>query len=183
MDAGASQSSRTVQLRSGMSMWGKRSSGCCPLRCLARARTEVALARAACASRSADCGRSPRRWRASRPARALRAHSAGRAPVAVLMPPIDGEQASLLALLADGAAWSTSALALALETSQRMVQRALVELEARRTCALDRARARAALAVAAARGIHDDLVTPCCAAARVDWSRGAVSKRARGAKR
>lgn len=51
-------------------------------------------------------------------------------PVAVLMPPIDGEQASLLALLADGAAWSTSALALALGESQRTVQRALVELEA-----------------------------------------------------
>jgi hypothetical protein len=53
----------------------------------------------------------------------------GRA-VVVLVPPIDGEQASLLALLADGAAWSTSALALALGDSQRTVQRALVELEA-----------------------------------------------------
>jgi hypothetical protein len=51
-------------------------------------------------------------------------------PVVVLVPPIDGEQASLLALLADGAAWSTSALALALDASQRTVQRALVELEA-----------------------------------------------------
>ena len=50
--------------------------------------------------------------------------------VAVLMPPIDGEQASLQALLADGAAWSTSALALALGDSQRTVQRALAELEA-----------------------------------------------------
>ena len=53
----------------------------------------------------------------------------GRA-VAVLAPPIDGEQASLLALLSDGAAWSTSALALALDASQRTVQRALAELEA-----------------------------------------------------
>jgi hypothetical protein len=53
----------------------------------------------------------------------------GRA-VVVLVPPIAGEQASLLALLADGAAWSTSALALALGTSQRTVQRALAELEA-----------------------------------------------------
>ncbi len=53
----------------------------------------------------------------------------GRA-VAVLEPPIDGEQASLLALLSDGAAWSTSALALALDASQRTVQRALAELEA-----------------------------------------------------
>jgi len=50
--------------------------------------------------------------------------------VVVLAPPIAGDQASLLALLADGAAWSTSALALALDASQRTVQRALVELEA-----------------------------------------------------
>lgn len=48
----------------------------------------------------------------------------------VLLPPIDGEQASLLALLGDGAAWSTSALALALDTSQRTVQRWLADLEA-----------------------------------------------------
>lgn len=53
----------------------------------------------------------------------------GRA-VVVLVPPIDGEQASLLALLGDGAAWSTSALALALGESQRTIQRAVVELEA-----------------------------------------------------
>jgi hypothetical protein len=50
--------------------------------------------------------------------------------VAVIVPPIDGEEASLVALLADGAAWSTSALALALGDSQRTVQRALAELEA-----------------------------------------------------
>ncbi|NGZ83885.1 helix-turn-helix domain-containing protein [Duganella aceris] len=50
--------------------------------------------------------------------------------VVVLIPPIDGEQASLLALLSDGAAWSTSALAMALGDSQRTIQRALAELEA-----------------------------------------------------
>lgn len=54
----------------------------------------------------------------------------GEQTVAVLVPPIDGEQASLQALLADGAAWSTSALALALGVNQRTVQRALAELEA-----------------------------------------------------
>lgn len=54
----------------------------------------------------------------------------GERAVVVLLPPIDGDQASLLALLADGAAWSTSALALALGASQRTVQRALAELEA-----------------------------------------------------
>jgi hypothetical protein len=50
--------------------------------------------------------------------------------VVALVPPFDGEQASLLALLSDGAAWSTSALALAVGASQRTVQRALAELEA-----------------------------------------------------
>ncbi|MDR7095382.1 helix-turn-helix domain-containing protein [Hydrogenophaga laconesensis] len=49
--------------------------------------------------------------------------------VVLLAPPIDGEQASLVALLSDGAAWSTSALALALDASQRTVQRALAELQ------------------------------------------------------
>ncbi len=48
--------------------------------------------------------------------------------VVVLAPPVDGEQGALLALLSDGAAWSTSALALALGESQRNVQRALAEL-------------------------------------------------------
>jgi hypothetical protein len=63
--------------------------------------------------------------------------------VAVLVPPIDGEQASLLALLADGTPWSTSALALALNASQRTVQRALVELEAaQRVRSIGRARAQ-----------------------------------------
>jgi len=66
----------------------------------------------------------------------------GRA-VAVLAPPIDGEQASLVALLSDGAAWSTSALALALGASQRTVQRALAELEeAGRVRSIGQARAR-----------------------------------------
>jgi hypothetical protein len=67
--------------------------------------------------------------------------------VAVLVPPIDGDQASLLALLADGEAWSTSALALALGASQRTVQRALVALEAAaRVRSLGRARAQRWLA-------------------------------------
>ena len=65
----------------------------------------------------------------------------GERDVVVLIPPIDGDQASLLALLADGAAWSTSALALALGASQRTVQRALAELEAAgRVRAIGRAR-------------------------------------------
>jgi len=67
----------------------------------------------------------------------------GENAVVVLVPPIDGDQASLLALLADGAAWSTSALALALGASQRTIQRALVELEADgRVRSIGRARAQ-----------------------------------------
>lgn len=45
--------------------------------------------------------------------------------VAVLAWPVEEEHAPVLALLADGEAWSSSALALALGTSQRNVQRAL----------------------------------------------------------
>jgi tetratricopeptide (TPR) repeat protein len=73
--------------------------------------------------------------------------SRGARDVVVLEPPLDGDQASLVALLADGAAWSTSALALALGTSQRTVQRALVDLEgAGRVRSIGRARARRWLA-------------------------------------
>src|SRR6266481_2041504 len=60
----------------------------------------------------------------------------------------------------------TSALALALGASQGTVQR--VELEAAQTGAVDRARRCAALAVAAAGGIHDEIVTPRCAPAWLD---------------
>jgi DNA-binding transcriptional ArsR family regulator len=67
----------------------------------------------------------------------------GDAGVAVLLPPIDGDEASLQALLADGAAWSTSALALALGQSQRTVQRALAALQAAgQVRSIGRARAR-----------------------------------------
>ena len=45
--------------------------------------------------------------------------------VVVLAPPVEDRHAAVLALLADGQAWSSSSLALALGTSQRTVQRAL----------------------------------------------------------
>jgi hypothetical protein len=64
-------------------------------------------------------------------------------PVVVLAWPVDEEHGDVLALLADGEAWSSSALALALGTSQRSVQRALDDLAAaRRVEALGRGRAR-----------------------------------------
>jgi hypothetical protein len=50
--------------------------------------------------------------------------------VAVLARPVDDDHAPVLALLADGEAWSSSALALALSTSQRTVQRSLEALAA-----------------------------------------------------
>jgi hypothetical protein len=48
--------------------------------------------------------------------------------VVVLALPVDEEHAAVLAFLADGESWSSSALALALGTSQRTVQRALDSL-------------------------------------------------------
>jgi DNA-binding transcriptional ArsR family regulator len=50
--------------------------------------------------------------------------------VVVLALPVDEEHAAVLAFLADGESWSSSALALALGTSQRTVQRALDSLAA-----------------------------------------------------
>ncbi len=68
--------------------------------------------------------------------------------------------AAVLALLADGESWSSSALALALGASQRTVQRALDALAAAgKVQAFGRGRARRWLSTAGAR-IHDDLVTP-----------------------
>jgi DNA-binding response OmpR family regulator len=48
----------------------------------------------------------------------------------VLARPVEGEHATVLAFLADGESWSSSALALALGRSQRTVQRALDSLAA-----------------------------------------------------
>ncbi len=53
----------------------------------------------------------------------------GAPAVVVLAPPIDGPAGAILALLEGGEAWSTSALACALGSSQRTVQRALRPLE------------------------------------------------------
>jgi len=48
--------------------------------------------------------------------------------IVVLAPPVEEDHAAVLAFLFDGESWSSSALALALGTSQRSVQRALDEL-------------------------------------------------------
>jgi len=63
--------------------------------------------------------------------------------VIVLARPVEEEHAAVLALLADGESWSSSALALAVGSSQRTVQRALDELAgAGKVHSLGRARAR-----------------------------------------
>src|SRR3984885_10392388 len=63
--------------------------------------------------------------------------------VVVLAQPVDDEHAAVLAFLTDGESWSSSALALALGTSQRTVQRALDSLaEAGKVQWFGRARAR-----------------------------------------
>src|SRR6516164_6771391 len=50
--------------------------------------------------------------------------------VVVLAPPVEEENAAVLAFLADGESWSSSALAIALGASPRTIQRALDELAA-----------------------------------------------------
>lgn len=65
--------------------------------------------------------------RATKRGFALAPHGTG--TVAVLAPPVDGDHAEVLALLADGEAWSSSALALALGVSSRTAQRALETLK------------------------------------------------------
>jgi hypothetical protein len=67
----------------------------------------------------------------------------GASEVVVLARPVEEEHAAVLALLADGESWSSSALALALGASQRTVQRALDELSATgKVQSFGRARAR-----------------------------------------
>ena len=73
----------------------------------------------------------------------------------------------MLAFLADGESWSSSALALALGSSQRNVQRALNSLaEAGKAQSFGRGPG-AALDDAAVAGIRDHLVTPSTAAQRL----------------
>jgi hypothetical protein len=66
-----------------------------------------------------------------------------RSEVVVLARPVEEKHGAVLAFLADGESWSSSALALALGTSQRTVQRALDELAAAgKVQAFGQARAR-----------------------------------------
>ncbi|MBV8921619.1 MAG: helix-turn-helix domain-containing protein, partial [Bradyrhizobium sp.] len=67
----------------------------------------------------------------------------GSSEVVVLAQPVEDAHSAVLALLADGEQWSSSALALALDASQRTVQRSLDELAgAGRVQSLGQGRAR-----------------------------------------
>jgi len=84
----------------------------------------------------------------------------GTGTVRLLAPPIESPDAEVLALLADGEGWSTSALGLALGSSQRTVQRALRMLEeARQVLGVGRGRSQRWLAAPVA-GFATTLLLP-----------------------
>jgi len=84
----------------------------------------------------------------------------GTGTVRLLAPPIESPDAQVLALLADGEGWSTSALGLALGSSQRTVQRALRMLEeARQVRSVGRGRSQRWLAAPVA-GFATTLLLP-----------------------
>ncbi len=87
-----------------------------------RARLRVEVGRLRAALRTLADVRATKRGYALAPRRAC--------DVVVLARPVEEKHAAVLAFLADGEAWSSSALALALGTSQRTVQRALDSLAA-----------------------------------------------------
>jgi len=90
----------------------------------------------------------------------LAPRGAAEVQVRLLTPPIESPDGAVLALLADGEAWSTSALALTLASSQRTVQRALRALEqAGQARALGRGRSQRWLAAPAA-GFATTLLLP-----------------------
>jgi hypothetical protein len=104
---------------------------------------EVLLARTFGAKHTDDSHRARLRVEIGRLRRVLRALASLRATprgfamlprgapeLVVLAPPLESEDAAVLAFLADGESWSSSALALALGASQRTVQRSLDSLEA-----------------------------------------------------
>ncbi|NUR33543.1 MAG: helix-turn-helix domain-containing protein, partial [Gemmatimonadaceae bacterium] len=117
---------------------------------------EVLLARAFGAKFTDESHRARLRVEIGRLRAALRAFTAvtatkrgfalaprGERDVVVIAWPVEEQHAAVLALLADGESWSSSALALALGASQRTVQRALDSLAAAaRVQAFGRGRAR-----------------------------------------
>src|SRR5439155_1383908 len=100
-----------------------------------RARLRVELARLRAVLKPLAGVSATQRGFALKPRRALE--------VVVLARPVEEKQGAVLAFLADGESWSSSALALALGTSQRTVQRAIDSLAAAgKVQSFGRARAR-----------------------------------------
>ncbi len=100
-----------------------------------RARLRVEVGRLRAILRAVASVSATKRGFALKPRRAV--------DVVVLARPVEERHAAVLAFLADGESWSSSALALALGTSQRTVQRALDELaEADKAQSFGRGRAR-----------------------------------------
>ena len=85
----------------------------------------------------------------------------------------------MLAFLADGESWSSSALALALGASQRTVQRALDSLASEGKVQSFGRVARASLDHPARTGIRDDFVTPRSTAGRLGWGHEPIKRRNR----
>ena len=119
--------------------WAKRGRETCRETCSSPAHSERGspmnpIARA-CGSKSGGFAGCCDRWPASpRPGEALRWSPRRAREVVVLARPVEEEHAAVLAFLADGESWSSSALALALGASQRTVQRALDSLAPQARC-------------------------------------------------
>ncbi len=79
----------------------------------------------------------------------------------MLARPVEEEHAAVLAFLADGESWSSSALALALGASQRYRAAGTRLACGRRQGAVVWSGASSSLDNPARAWIHDDLVTPC----------------------
>ena len=97
--------------------------------------------------------------------------------VVVLAPPLEEKHPGVLAFLADGESWSSSALAIALGASPRTVQRALEFACGSRQGAVVRSWASASLDDPAGAGIPDNLVTPRSATERLGWRYETISSR------
>src|SRR5262245_33474387 len=115
--------------------WAKRGPETCRGTCCLRGHSERGspmnrIARG-CESKSGGFAGCFGRWLAStRRSEGLNLRRAAHARSSCWARPLDEEHAAVLAFLADGESWSSSALALALGTSQRTVQRALDSLAA-----------------------------------------------------
>jgi hypothetical protein len=98
--------------------------------------------------------------------------------VAVLARPVEEKNAAVLAFLTDGESWSSSALALALGSSQRSVQRALDSLAvAGKVQFCGRGRARRWMTSPATPGFTTTFLLPRPTAEWLGWNHETISGR------